>query len=292
MEPKHRYWRVSEQLTIHGLEWVGEGPLAVLLHANGLCAETWSAVVSQLASEYHVFALDARGHGASSSPQPPDAYQWQHFVDDTVAVCGQILAETGQPRFELAAGSSLGGIIVAAVAAAQKKLFRRIVMLDPPIRPGEELFREMEADMDGEAMGRKNIADQARKRRSIWPSREAAAASYQQKPMFKEWHPDAFEAYLRAGFKDREDGQVELACDPAVEASIFESTGSLDIFERARSVEIPVQLIRASKGYFPEQLFEHLAACFPQCELSTINGGHLLPLEQPQETACLLLNGD
>ena len=35
--------------------------------------------------------------------------------------------------------------------------------------------------------------------------------------------PDALAAYVRYGFHDRDDGQVELACAPEVEARCFEA---------------------------------------------------------------------
>ena len=285
---KHRNWSVGNEVSIHGLEWPSNGPLAILLHANGLCAESWIVVAEKLTERYRVFALDARGHGGSSSPTPPHAYDWQHFVSDTISVCNQILTETGYSDFALVAGSSLGGIIGAAVAADERQLFRRVVMLDPPALPVERVTQDLEPQKS--SIGRNSIADQARSRRSIWPSRDAAAAAYREKPMFKHWHPTAFDAYLRSGFKDRRDGDVELACHPEVEASIFELTGSLNIFERARSVDVPVQLVRALGGYFPAPLFEMLAESFPQCELLSIDGGHLLPVERPDEITALLLS--
>ena len=36
--------------------------------------------------------------------------------------------------------------------------------------------------------------------------------------------PDALAAYVRYGFRDRDDGQVELACVPEVEARCFEAS--------------------------------------------------------------------
>ena len=249
-------------------------------------------VARRLAEKYRVFALDFRGHGASSKPAPPEAYQWSHFVDDTTEVCRQILIECDQQRFELAAGSSLGGIIAAALASMQQALFQRIVMLDPPVWPSEAVLRKMGEDPRPARTGQSDIAVQARKRRSVWPSRSIVAQAYRKKPMFAQWDESAFQGYLEEGFQDREDGQVALSCPPEVEASIFELTGSIDIFERAGFVTAPVNLVRAANGYFPIKLYEHLARCFPHCELGELAGGHLLPVEVPLITAELLLSAD
>jgi pimeloyl-ACP methyl ester carboxylesterase len=99
--------------------------------------------------------------------------------------------------------------------------------------------------------------------------------------MFSTWQPEAFELYLQEGFRDREDGTVELKCNPLVEATIFETAGSLDTFEFAPRVRAPILLIRAGQGYFPPVIFEHQARLFPDCTYKVVDAGHLLPMEAP-----------
>lgn len=292
-EPEHKTWRIKDGICITGLDWCSDKPLAILSHANGFCAATWSPVAQRLLSRYHVVALDARGHGKSSTPPPPDAYNWQFLVDDLLQVARQILATKNAPHIALAAGSSLGGVISAAAAAQRPDLFRRVVMLDPPLLPNEEVRTRLGIDWPPEAQsGGRSLADQVRQRRSVWPDRAAARNAWRRKPMFAEWTNQAFELYLEHGLRDRPDGDLELCCPPEVEATIFEQTAGLDIFQLAKNVLCPVQVVHASLGVFPISLFREMASVFPQGSLISLEGGHLLPMESPELTAELLLGPD
>ena len=127
-----------------------------------------------------------------------------------------------------------------------------------------------------------------RKRKTIWPSRAIARQALRDKPLFREWVPAAFDAYLEEGLGDRPDGTVALKCDPGVEAAIFETTGSMDTFELAPRVSAPVLLVRALQGRAPGAAFEHLAGLLPRCTYREVDAGHLLPMESPELTLALL----
>ena len=49
----------------------GSGPPVVLLHGGGLDSRMWDPQFDALASDYRVIAVDARGHGQSSTPDAP-----------------------------------------------------------------------------------------------------------------------------------------------------------------------------------------------------------------------------
>ena len=66
----------------------------------------------------------------------------------------------------------------------------------------------------------------ARKRQAVWPDRETVRASYAGRPPLDALAPEALDAYVRWGFHDRPDGQIELACPPEVEATIFEASSA------------------------------------------------------------------
>jgi pimeloyl-ACP methyl ester carboxylesterase len=294
--PVKRRWRIHDafpdgqgdgSIEIAGLDWGGDGPIALLHHPNGFCAATWGLVAEQLSPQYRVIAVDARGHGDSDTRPIPEGYQWNFLVSDLNQVASMLLEETGEAAIEFGIGSSLGGIITAAAESLQPGLFRRIVMLDPPIHPDQALRDQLKLELP---TMRPNIADQARKRSAIWPSRDTARAAWRDKPMFVTWQPRAFELYLEEGFRERDDGSVELKCHPHVEATIFETAGSLDTFEFAPRVAAPVLLIRAGKGVFPPAIFEHLAGLFPNCTYQAVDAGHLLPMEAP-DLVLELLNG-
>ena len=300
-----RRWRVPpsktssstgvSELSIAGWEFGAAAtgsnkPVAVLSHANGMCAATWALVAAQLAEEFHVFALDARGHGDSSHLSIPEDYHWDYFVGDLVSVTQQILAETGQDKVALGVGSSFGGIVTAGAQATHGQLFERIVMLDPPIHPTEDIVTAMGLKMVvEESAQRGQLVEQTLRRRAIWSSRDEARAAWQTKPLFAAWEPAAFELYLQEGMRDLPDGRVALKCNVEVEAHIFRTTGSLSVLDYAPKVQVPVHLVQAARGFFPEEFFRHVTVLFPQGKFEQLPGGHLLPLEIPLQVAQYLL---
>ena len=129
-----------------------------------------------------------------------------------------------------------------------------------------------------------------RRRRRTFKSRDDVAKAYRRKKTFADWREQAFEHYLQDGFSPQADGGLALRCPPEVEAAIFERTGSIDLFAEAKHVQAAVTLVHAKRGMFPYTLYQRLIEQFSQGSLSSIDGGHLLPMELPEETAQLLLN--
>jgi pimeloyl-ACP methyl ester carboxylesterase len=275
---------------IAALQWGDAGPQLLLHHANGFCAATWALVAGRLATDYRVVAIDVRGHGESSTPEGPAAYDWHELLADLIGVAEQLVAECGP--IALGAGNSFGGTLTACAAASRPELFERVALLDPVIRPTPELLEGHVDPAQLEAMrargGPDLIVEQARRRRAVWPSRDAAREAWRGKEMFASWQPEALELYLAFGLRDRDDGSVELACLPDVEASVFEMSGSIDPFAYAPRLRAPALVVAAELGYFPPVLFDLLANAMPRGRRISLPAGHLMPMEDPESTAGLL----
>ena len=283
-----RRWRIAgaagtrNGLGISGLDWGGDGPIALMHHANGFCAATLAPLAQLLKPHYRVIAIDARGHGDSDKPLLPEGVQWERFADDTAAVALQILDETGHERIEYGIGSSFGGIAAAIAEARHPGTFARIAMLDPPLRPSDEWLASRPADS--------GLAAQARKRREIWPSRETVREAWKDKPAFASWIPEAFDIYLNEGFKELPDGNVALKCPPSVEAGVFEATVTdTNIYDAVTAVACPALLVHAAKGNFPPELHQRFAGRFQNGTYQVADAGHLMPLESPALCVELLL---
>ncbi|MBV1881919.1 MAG: alpha/beta hydrolase [Pseudomonadales bacterium] len=290
-QPTFKTWKINSDTEITGLEWKNDKPLAILAHANGFCAATWAPVAALLLPHYHVISYDSRGHGQSTKPAPPEGYDWHHLMNDLLEMTRQILEEKGEKKVALLAGNSLGGVIAAA-AAGTSDLFERVVMLDPPLRPSDKMMKEMGLNWPGGASPGSMIANIARRRRSVWPDRETAGKAWREKPVFKNWSDESYALYLKYGMQDRADGEVELSCPPEVEASIFEYTGSVDVFELACNIKCPLQLVKATGGMFPIELYKGFIKQVPNGQLIEMEGGHLLPMERTEKTAEFLINVD
>src|SRR4051794_37429814 len=110
----------------------GEGqPTTVLLLPTWAIthAAHWKLQVPVLARRYRVITMDGRGTGRSDRPTDPSAYDDAEYVADALAV----LDETGTDR-AVVAGMSMGGLYVAAFAAAHPDRTLGAVFIAPTIR--------------------------------------------------------------------------------------------------------------------------------------------------------------
>lgn len=290
-----RHWRIEDAagtrngMGISGLDWGGDGPIALLHHPNGFCAAMLAPLAQQLRPHYRVIAIDARGHGDSDQPRLPEGVRWDRFAEDLASIAAQILNETGHDRIEYGIGSSFGGTATAIAEALHPGTFARIAMLDPPVRPTDAQLATI--GLDSAAMARdRGLADQARKRRETWPSREAVRDAWKDKPTFLSWTPEAFEIYLNEGFKVLPDGSVALKCTPRVEAAVFDAASAdIDMYDAVAAVTCPALLVHAGQGHFPPPFHELFASRFQNGSYLVVDAGHLMPLESPALCAELLL---
>ncbi len=253
----------------------GEGPIALLHHANGFCKETLALLVEPLRAGGRVIAMDARGHGDSSRPEGPDAYSWRHFSDDVVAVAQRLVAEQGGAPLRLGLGHSFGGTSMLGAAAARHDLFERLVLVDPVTPPPAALAPPERAEHT------RGLVDRASRRRADWPSHSEARAWFAERDLFADWLPEALDLYVHHGLRTRADGSVVLKCPPEVEATVFSGGGAIDVFDLARDGRVPTLYLWAARGNFPRPVYERLAASMRSGRVETLDAGHLIPMEAP-----------
>src|SRR5690606_20922179 len=116
------------------LDWGGDGPLVLMHHANGFCAGTLGLVAEALVPAFRVIGMDARGHGDSTKPEEPEAYSWEAFALDALAVA-EALAPAHGGRVAVGVGHSFGGTALLGAAARRPELFGHLVLVDPVLPP-------------------------------------------------------------------------------------------------------------------------------------------------------------
>jgi hypothetical protein len=130
---------------------------------------------------------------------------------------------------------------------------------------------------EGPGDGGNFMSQIARKRRTVWPDRDAVLASYRSRPPFDVLAPESLAAYVRWGFVDRADGQVELACPPQVEATIFEVSGEPPgapaAWRHLDAMTAPTTVARGDHSDLPSDWFA-LQAARAGGALVTLPGGH------------------
>ncbi|HKJ25700.1 MAG TPA: alpha/beta hydrolase [Myxococcota bacterium] len=256
------------------LDFGGDGPPLLAHHANGFCAGLWAPVAERLREHFHVVAMDARGHGDSSHPEHPGAFEWHHFADDLAAVAGRVAAEAGRP-LAVGLGHSFGGTATLAAAAQRPELFERVVCVDPVVFPPEV------SDAARIAHGQ-SLVDGARKRRRDWPDRQTAIEHFRPRSLFAGWTERALALYVDEGMRARPDGSLELKCAPEVEAAVFGSSRGFDLFGRVAGMTTPALLLWARHGNFPHGLYQRLVERLGDARIEDVDAGHLVPMEKPE----------
>ncbi|MBI2867792.1 MAG: alpha/beta hydrolase [Chloroflexi bacterium] len=109
---------------LHYLEWKNpSAPYLVLLHGFTSHAHCWDFLADALAEEFHIFAMDLRGHG--DSDWSPNGYSNEAMMEDLSA----FLRTLGLQRFSLL-GMSLGGLNAMGYTAANPDQVERLVLVD------------------------------------------------------------------------------------------------------------------------------------------------------------------
>jgi pimeloyl-ACP methyl ester carboxylesterase len=265
-------------VTLHVEDWGGSGATVVLGHPTGFLGAVWLPVIRRLRSRGfggHILTYDQRGHGLSSKPD--EGYDWQRFVDDAVA----LLAGLGI-RGALCVGHSAGATTLACAAAAEPRLARGLVMIDPILFEPEfgTIFRG----------GDNPMAARTRTRRLVWSSREEMLASYRSREPYCTWTEEALRAYVDHGTFERPDGEVELLCPGRIEAQVYENSATLDVFARLAEIEVEVLLVRGGRSTsFPPERAQRALAALRHGRLVTVDPAtHFVPMEYPDETAALI----
>ena len=270
---------LSNGIEIAVLDWGGSGPPLLMHHANGFCAALWDRTARELHGSYRVFAMDARGHGDSSKPTPPEPYEWSCFGDDVGLVARALAAELGVPRLRAGVGNSFGGAALL-LASQENPPFEQLVLVDP-VLPG------LLTPAAGPQTRGNQLSEGARKRRAHWDSRDEARRWFGEKSLFQDWEPHAIDLYVAEALAESAEGVV-LKCPPEVESAIFAQTFASDLHVAVAAVELPTCLARAGRGYFPPKVFRETAERMLRGEAVEMDAGHLAPMEEPTRVADLV----
>ena len=102
------------------------GPSILLIHGISGHWQDWLSVSPLFTPDWHVYAVDLRGHGKSS--WVTNDYHWRNYAMDQVEFIERVV---GEPVFVI--GHSLGGATAVGLNALRSDLVRAAVYEDPPL---------------------------------------------------------------------------------------------------------------------------------------------------------------
>jgi pimeloyl-ACP methyl ester carboxylesterase len=279
MEPKDGFVEANG-LRLHYLEWGGEGPPLVMLHATGFLARLWEPIAVALSARYHVYAYDARGHGDSDKPGidepegPAGGYGWEGLSADLMG-----FLDAHGLRGVPIVGHSSGAAGAIRLAALRPEYVSALVLIEPTVFPP--------MPVEGSDARKEQMAAGAAKRRMVWGSREELVGAYRQRRTFADWREDVLRLFSEHGTFQREDGQIELKCPGEIEAEMYRNSLSPDTWDILPRVRCPALVMRGEKTEpMLAYVAEGVAGRIPGARMATIAGGsHFVPMERPEAIA-------
>lgn len=255
-------------------------PDIVFSHANGFPAGTYRRLFEHWRAAGHsVHAVEKFGH----DPAYPVTGNWPHLRDELLHFTER--ATTAPVVF---VGHSLGGYLSVLAAAKRPDLACGVLLLDSPVISGWKARALQIAKATG--LGERYSPGRvSRRRRQHWPDAEAAFAHFAAKPAFARWAPEVLRDYIAAGTEPHA-GQHRLAFDREVETAIYLTLPHhIPRVLRAHPLACPMAFLGGTASAEVRQVGLRTTERLTAGHLRWIEGGHLFPMERPDETAATVL---
>jgi pimeloyl-ACP methyl ester carboxylesterase len=259
-------------IRLHTLDWGGDGPPIVILHATGFLGRIYRPLAERLRAIGHVYSYDQRGHG-DSSPPPDGDYTW----DATMRDLEGFISAMGWSGIR-AVGHSAGATAIGSLAKERPDLIARAVLLEPVI------FESPDAPELG---WRNPFIERTLKRRRTFDGVDPMFANFEKKPPYNTWRKDILRDYCEFGTRPTSDGKRELKCAPEVEAKFYETARDFDGLGRILRCTAPLLIIFGARGdSLGAALSGKVARELKHGRVIDVeDAGHFMPMEKPDYAA-------
>jgi len=259
------------------LNYSGEGPTVVMLHATGFQPWLWHPIARELAGNFRVIAPYFCDHRIFDPEE--GGLSWLLLADDLATLISRLGIE--EP---LIVGHSMGATVASIAEALTGPIASRMMLVEPIYLPST--LYDLNITVEQHPLASKSI-----RRRSGW-SNEAEASEYlRSRKLFMDWDEEMFDLYLEHGMTKADNGALTLACQPAREAALFMGGMEKDPWPLLENISCPVLLVEGEKSENRAVIdLGRAASIIPNATLQVIAGaGHLVPMEKPHELLASIL---
>lgn len=245
-------------LRIHYLDWGNAArPPMILIHGIARHAHTFDHIAPHFARDYHVLAIDMRGHGDSSWDPKGD-----YLVEDHVKDLEGLVRQLKLTHITML-GNSTGGRVVQVFAGMHPDLVTKLVVEDVgPQRP-EDIASGFARRVQQEANG--------------WASEEELVQQLlkENRGVAESWVRN----YAHFGVKTRADGRFVWKRDP----NLVKGFVPTDLWSSVRRITSPTIYVLGGKSTIvPADTQQELKKTLRDCEIVTMPGlGHYPDVEDP-----------
>jgi pimeloyl-ACP methyl ester carboxylesterase len=254
----------ADGLRLHYLDWGNEGaPPMLLLHGFSGHAHTWDTLARAMCDEFHVLALDQRGHG-DSAWAPAGAYTVDDHVSDIAAFHDQLMLDP-----VLLIGLSMGGRNAIMFTGVHPGKVEKLVIVDigPDLDPrGAERVRRMAAEAP-----------------------EEFASLDEAMTYLKSYYTHTADAALRHrvehGLKRLPNGKYTWKYDQFLrEQRRQRPAPTVELWPVVRRIKVPTLIMRGSESdIFTVDTAKRMQELIPGSRFVEIRGaGHAIPADAPE----------
>ncbi len=248
-------------------------------HANGFPAGSYQTLFSYLPDNLRVIALDKYGHTQAK----PINHNWQAQVEELISF---VESKQVDGNKVICLGHSFGGVISFIACCQRPDLFKGLIMLDPPALSGAGALAARLVKKT-RWIDKFSPAGRAKNRRTHWPLATDIGALFSGRKLFKAFDSRCLSDYIIHGICER-NNQLELSFDAQIEANIFRNIPS-NLSRYKNKLTVPATLVYGTEtDVFPHHIFKRFVKLNKQIKLQTTPGGHMFPLESPEQTAKLI----
>jgi esterase len=245
-------------LRLHSLDWGTEGkPPVLLLHGLAVFAHAWDHNAEALRNEFHIAALDQRGHGDSDRGTCAD-YRTEVFGSDILGIADAL----GWQKLSLV-GQSMGGHNSMYVAATHPDRVERLVISDmEPVMRLDLIAYMRDAEAPPEYDTLEDVIAEASARNP---------------------RPSAVLQRRRAehAVKEMPNGRLTVKYD----FNAPKCWAALDLWPMLGKITCPTLLVRGAESpVLRPEVARQMVDAIPDCKLVEIKGaGHSIGLDNPAD---------
>ena len=264
-------WLQLDGLRIHYTEWgAPAAPPVVLLHGLNVQCHTWDPIARVLADNYHVIAMDMRGHGDSDWSRA--GYRVRSMARDVHGLIDAL----GLGPVHLV-GHSAGVRVAIAVAGEKPETVRSLALSDAG-----------PANSKSGAVAMRDFIQATTNLRGFRDEGEAREFYLRWHP---EWTPEFIDLHVKYQLRVNWAGKLVPKADPDVQWI----TGSVSLpdvehlWKMARKLVMPTLLMVGRKSnVLDEEVVNRMLAEMPNAKVRWFDSGHYFMRENPDEFNAVL----
>jgi pimeloyl-ACP methyl ester carboxylesterase len=248
-------------LKLHYLDYGTAGrPPMLCLHGGAVTAHWFDFVAGGFTADYHVRALDQRGHGDSAQANPPD-YRYQSYASDVAQVVEKL-----DLRDLVLVGHSMGGLVSLLYATTCPERLKCIVVVDSTLRSTPERVATLHriGNRDG----------------SNYATNDEFIEKFKVRPEGTQADPKIIRYLAERGGRQGPDGRWRHKFD----RNVYSRRELIEVPPLWERITIPALLVKGGlSNRITPGIYADIKARAPQVELAEVPGAeHHVTLDNPQ----------